>query len=150
MSNPKKPAAKVKAPLYNPTSFYNDQLALDDELKAELAEKGLSYKFINAQEFAKRGSHKSHWVPYKREKKVENSSFSKIYGTDPEGFVRRGDLILAVKTMEQADAHRDFLRQRSQQLSTSVDQQAAEELKRTFRNAGVKAKILTGYDGEEE
>lgn len=149
MSKSTKPNTKVKAQTFNPNDFYHDQLKIDDELIEEMTKKGFEWRFINALDFQKKGFNKSQWTPYKRDKTEPTSSQSKIFGSDPDGFIKRGDLILAVKSSEKAQAHRAFLDQRSQQLSKAVGSYGADELKKAFRDAGVNAKVLTGYDDEE-
>ena len=77
---------------------YDDFLKIDPSLKAELDAKGFGFKFIRSKKFTDDGGfNKQGYKPYKRDRvdKKDGSLFE--FGTDPEGYTRRGDLILAVK-----------------------------------------------------
>lgn len=82
----------------------------------EAAEKGLEVRWVSAKEMKENhGAHKWHWVVYKFESKpssgiIDASRFA--FGIDPEGVVRRGDCVLAVRPIELGDQHRAHLAER--------------------------------------
>lgn len=139
---------RTTAPI-NAGEIFGDLLKLDDELKAELATKGLEGRFVDAQKlYAFGGYHKNGWQAYKREKgaNIGNTDFK--LGTDPDGIVRRGTLILAVKPIELAVKHRSYLRAKSDRYS-KVQQSRAEELRRSARASNTEVEVLEGYEENE-
>ena len=130
--------------------LYDSALDIPSNIKEELNKKGLTARWINATEFRKSfGFHKSKWVPYKRElPKGASTSPDSLYGGDPEGYVRRGDLVLAVKTKEENARHAGMLKQRAD-LYSGKQNQAAAELREQAKRAGVKTKVDDSF-GEDE
>lgn len=129
----------------------SDNLAIDPALKREIDGKGLVHRWINSNTLKSNyGFDPRRWSPYKREGKASSGSESFGY-TDTEGFIRRGDLILAVQSKEIATVRKNKVENRTKQLQTAVNGQAASaELRRTFREAGVQgAKVFDGYDENE-
>jgi len=96
--------------------FSEDPYYLDDALKAELKEKGLACRFLNAKKLEENGGrHQSGWLPYKRESKDPN-----VFGRDPDGYIRNGQCILGVKPIEQYEAHKKVLAQRAREKSAAL------------------------------
>lgn len=128
--------------------MYMNPLKIDEELKSELRNKGLEYRFINMKTYKDMGFHRSHWKPYKRETAGPKDSG---FGSDPEGYLRRGDLVLAVKAKEHAELHRNQLRLRAK-LQSNPNKVRAAELKQMMQAAGIKGKVHEGFEdeGEEE
>jgi hypothetical protein len=124
--------------------FFNNQLALSDELKKELKDAGLEWRFINATTFRSQGMHRSHWKPYNI---VNKAVVGSLQGVSPEGIVTRGDLVLAVRPTAVANAHRKVLEQKNKAYK-GFAKQKAEELRRDARSAGVaeSVQITEGYD----
>jgi len=123
---------------------FNDFFAVDPALKQEIASKGLVCRWINAVKLkANYGYDSRQWTPYKRESQPSvTSTFS-----DPEGFIRRGDLILAVQPKQLATARKAQVDARNLAQSSAKQQKAhADELKRQMRENGIKADISEGYD----
>lgn len=141
----KKPVPKVD---FNPSDIYKSQLEVDATLKKELTEKGLAFRWINAKEFQKNfGFHRSGWTPYKRSAATKVDS---LFGGDVEGYVRRGDLVLAVKTLEEQARHKAGLAYKTS-LYSGLNKKQAQQLAEAARQAGVKTKVSEGYEmpGEE-
>jgi hypothetical protein len=87
--------------LSRPLGFFE----LDPKLQAELDESGLEAHFLSIKNIERNGGYHSRgWRPFKRQTTDSENAFS--YGRDTEGYVRRGDLVLGVKTKEEADAQR--------------------------------------------
>jgi hypothetical protein len=125
------------------------RLRIDPALKVELKEKGLSHRWINYKKFMSDGNfHQSGWVPYKPAAKPTGAvEFS--FGSNPEGYVIRGDLILAVKTEEQQAHHKARLA-RKNAIYQQYNKQAASQLKEHLK--GTKSKVYEGYEenGDDE
>jgi hypothetical protein len=121
--------------------FFQNQLSLKSAIKDYLNEKGLDWRFINAGQFRSQGNtHQSHWTPIK----FENVEF----GQNSEGYIHRGDLILAGRPKRMGVAHRKFLAQRNA-LQSSVNRSQAQQLRQSMRSAGVSGKVSEGYEDNE-
>jgi hypothetical protein len=109
-------------------------MKLSPDLEQELKEKDLAWRFINMTQLKKNGHHRGFWKPYQRTSKPEKDSPSvKLFGNDPDGYIIRGDAILAVKPKAEADRFRSLLQKRTQILagqarSSSVAERLREEL----------------------
>jgi len=127
---------------------YGNPLKLDKELEKELKEKGLVARFINAGTLYKnQGYHNAGWIPYKRGcDTMEQSRKDFHMGSDPEGIIRRGDCILAVKSEEAVEKQKAFLRKKADRYK-GFTKQKAQELRQMARDIG-GATIHEGYDEE--
>jgi hypothetical protein len=126
---------------------FNDFFAIEPALKKEIEAKGLVYRWVNALKLkANYGYDKRQWSAYKRDGQATGiSSFS-----DPEGYTRRGDLILAVQSKGIANARKAQLDARNKsQSSQQYAKQQAEDLRRNMRDSGIKADISEGYEDNE-
>lgn len=127
--------------------LFGNMLKLDPALAAELEAKGLEPRFVDAKKlYEANGYHARGWTVYKRETAsgtIGSNEFK--FGSDPDGIVRRGSLILAVKTKEQAERHREFLRRKAA-LQSSVVPKAAEALRRSARESNIDTVVAEGYD----
>lgn len=123
---------------------FNDFFAVDTALKAELQAKGLVWRWINAIKLkANYGYDSRQWAPYQRKSQAPGmTSFS-----DAEGFVRRGDLILAVQPKAVDSARKKQLAARNAAQNTDKhSKQAAEELRRHMRDSKIQADVTEGYE----
>lgn len=126
---------------------FDNQLAVDPKLVAEMEAKGLAHRWINGIKYKNNyGYDARQWQPYKAEKKVglENN----FYGfTDSEGFIRRGDMVLAVRPKAVHEMAKQRNANKINNLKGNPSKKAAEDLKKTMKDAGVDgAKIYEGYD----
>jgi hypothetical protein len=139
----KKPKAQVSSDFL---SSSNDPFMfdIDPKLKAELDNKGLATRWINRTKYVdNRGDHRG-WRPYKLEgaKVEQKDALDFQYGVDPDGYVSRGDLVLAVRPMEVHEANRRRIA-RKNQAQQGHQAQAARELQ---EQTGMK--VHQGYDDE--
>jgi hypothetical protein len=128
---------------------FNDQLTIDPELIKEMEAQKLAYRWINGSKFKENyGFDKRRWQPYKRPKSegLENKSFGYA---DSEGFIRRGDLILAVRPIAIHEQYKRNLAERNQRLAGNQQKRVTEELKQVLRDGGMAGKSEV-YDGYEE
>lgn len=140
----KEKQASTEASLEGLNFDFNNFFAIDPALKSEIEGKGMAYRWVNAIKLkANYGYDSRQWAPYKRDSQAPGmSTFS-----DPEGFIRRGDLILAVqpKAVNSARKAQVASRNKSQSLADRNKIQA-EELRRQLRSNDIKADISEGYD----
>jgi hypothetical protein len=126
-------------------------LAIAPDLKAELDAKGLAYRFINAKQYVdKQGFHHSGWKVYKRDvSERAKGAFDFDMGTDPEGYVRRGDLILAVKPQEMQQRHKEKIRAKTARYSPdALNKAAAQQMRDRARENNVNMSVDEGYGSE--
>lgn len=147
----KKPSSTQKPQtLTNMGDFYADPYALPEALKDELRSQDLEWRFINSIKYKEMGFHRSHWVPYKiKNKAVLDGIYANVFGADPEGFFRRGADILAVKPKAAANAQREHIRRLTRMQEATYSKEKASQIKDMFKEAGIKAKPLDGYDDDE-
>lgn len=127
--------------------FFNNRLSLPDSIKEKLKAEGLDWRFINAAQFRQDGGiHKSHWRPYKASGEIATTQ-----GVNAEGFIQRGDLLLAVREKKISKMHRSFLDQRNQRLK-GINKQQADEFRQRIREEGRsgQVKVVEGYGSDEE
>lgn len=128
------------------TDFISNQLAIPDALVKELKAQGLAHRFVNATTFRDEYSvHRSGWKPYNVKSRT---TISKLTGMDPEGIIRRGDLVLAVRPLAVSQQHRKVLDQRNNRLK-NFNKEAAQSMRSDAARAGVDMKIIEGYEGQK-
>lgn len=142
-TNIKNKQVNEKAPIAAAEFDVDDQLMIDPVIKAEIEAKGLVCRWINAHKLKENyGFDARRWVPYKPESKGDSA-----FGfQDSEGYVRRGDLVLGVRSKEINAAHKAKIDRKNKTLSAVQNKQAADELRMRMKDAGIKAKIYDGYD----
>lgn len=147
IKNGKKPlSAKPRTTRMNLDDIFTNPLALDPELKQELESKGLVARFISVAKFRENGgNHERGWVPYKRA--TMKAPQDDIFGSNPDGYIRRGDSVLAVRPKELNEKHKTYLRQKAAERSNPVASRAAE-IRKMAQAAGVEMDVREGDDEE--
>lgn len=145
-----KPVEKKKEPSildrWNFVEFENNKLKLSAELKKEIADQGLEYRFINKSRFAEAGNmHRGAWKPYNVKARDVIETFQ---GIDPEGVITRGDLILAVRPKAIGTKFRQRLLEKNARYA-SFNKAKAEELRDMARKAGISDEV-TIHEGYED
>jgi hypothetical protein len=123
--------------------FFNNRLSLPDTIKNELNDAGLDWRFINAAQFRNEGNvHRSHWKPYK--------FLSSPDLANAEGYLTRGDLILATRPKDVSKAHRKFLNERNK-LQKNQNKADAQKMRQALRDNGMdgKARVFEGYEDND-
>lgn len=128
-------------------SFFN----VPAGIKEELSKKGFECRWINSIKYRQNfGFHRSGWKAYKTTAaKLAPDSLDFGDGVDAEGYIRRGDLVLAVKPSQAAEQHREKIRAKNRRLM-NYSQTAADDLRKTVGGSGA---VLEGYDengGDDE
>lgn len=137
----------------NPNDIFRDPIGLDDELKATIVSKGYAYRFINYKQFVDMGGTNTHyWTPVKRSKlkewgydMIDGNEFTS--GSDVDGYIRRGDLVLAVRPKAIQEKHKAYLAQENARVA-DLQGAHADELREIVRDSG--GRIHEGYEDEEE
>lgn len=132
-------ATKFTQPIYDE----QDENDIDVVLKKELAEKGLEYRFIDFKKARENGGRSNRgWVMYRRDSKDPTLQGIEALA-DPDGLVRRGSLVLAVKTKQGAERQRASINMQNK-LSSGYNEQVANELGNQARQIG--SQVITGYE----
>ena len=128
---------------------FGNPLTIGSELEKELAKQGLVGRWVNATELYKfQGYHPKGWRVYKTQNNAILSNKEFRFGNDPEGVVRRGDCILAVKDQVERDKHRAFLDARAdRQIAGAIYRK--KELQEFAAKRGVKVAVTEGYDEDD-
>lgn len=132
---------------------FGNKLALTAEVKKELADQGLVARFVNAKQLSEMGGyHAKGWRVYQRPGKEKTSGTmdsGALVGNDPNGFIRRGDAILAVKTEAEVEEHREYLRSKADRHKNFKKQKAAD-LREFAREHGIKTVIDDSDDFDDD
>lgn len=149
--NGRKPlAAKKTVASLTHDDIFGNAMTLPPELKAELDEQGLEPRFVDFKKLKEMdGFHEKGWTVYKKEDSdiIGNNEFR--FGSTPDGVVRRGSMVLAVKPKASAEKHRAYLRQKAQRYSKSFVKRTTDELRQIARDGNVDARIYEGYEDNE-
>lgn len=142
--NGKKPLSSKPQNTYSYTNYQANLLDIPAEIKAQLIAKGLEGRWINYKRFVDDGNfHKEGWVPFKSESPVSGV----FGGTNPDGLVRRKELVLACRAKEICESHRAFNRDK---LDKAKKKSAARELRDLARSGGLRTTVVDdGVDDNE-
>lgn len=129
---------------------FGNNLRIPTEVMKELKAKDLPFRFVDAPGLAKNGNmHKNGWVPYKADCTPTDAGSLQL-GVSPDGFIRRGTLILATRSKAVDLQHRTLISRRNA-AQRDVQAHAARQLKETAKAAGFKESIVVeGYDDEDD
>jgi len=144
----KKPISQKPQIDMTPDEFFGNTLAVPADVKGILAEKGLEARWLNAVKLSRNsGLTQYGWNVYKRseEDRAKMGSLDFNLGTAPDGTIRRGDLVLAVRPLNYGEYHRHTLRQKALRAKASFDGEAAEALRMVSKG---QSKVISGYDSE--
>ena len=132
---------------------YTDFFAVDPKLRDELVSKGLEFKFIRSKKYLDDGGfHKQGYKPYKRDQSEKKDGNSFELGTDPEGYTRRGDLILAVKPKHLVEKDRAKIAARTKAYNDIATRNAEdrEKIAKIVQDAGGKIGVNSGSDEADD
>ena len=122
--------------------FGNNRLDVPQCYIDEAAKKNLEIRWLSSKDLRENhGAHKNHYAAYKFESNPSDGIMSDerfAYGNDPEGIVRRGDLVLGARPIEIGDQHRAHLAEKRQmynRFSETNSKNFADFVKETGRGA---------------
>lgn len=140
MKKGKEPVSKKYTDLDSPAN-QPSLLTLDDTVKKILDTAGLGYKFISDVAFRRNyGFNKENWKPHKFSTDVR--------GCDHEGFLRRGDLVLASQPIEDVIIKRERIKRKTEAYKF-YNKEKANELRQIARDSGLDMKVHEGYEENE-
>jgi hypothetical protein len=120
-------------------------MKIDPALAAQFKKDGLVYRWINKKQYEANGNvHRSHWKAYRRDS-ASSSSADFVNGSNPEGYIVRGDMLLAVRTEKMAKSHRSYL-DKQNELKAGIQKRQAQELKELV---GSRADVDDGSEDED-
>lgn len=110
-------------------------LDVPPELKKELEEQGLECRWINAPKLrGQQGFNKHYWKPYKvNYDKIGIDNFFR----SPDGYLVRGDVILAARPKDIGDAHKARLKAKADRLKASIPNHGQDEITAAHKKAGL-------------
>lgn len=158
IQNGKKPLSSKKATAATPLNadeIFGNELGVSKDMAAAIDKGGYTYRFISASKLAGNGGyHHRMWKPLPMKQLKEwgyatMDAFSFTIGNDPDGYVRRGDLVLAVRPKEITEKHRALLKQEAKRASMS-QKKHSDELRQMAKEHGVDAQVLDTYEDEKE
>jgi hypothetical protein len=144
-----RPISEKKTPQTVVTEdLFGNRLGIPAEVQKELDEKGLVARWLNAAKLAEnQGFHKKGWRVYRSENYKGMDGF--LFGSAPDGTVRRGDLVLGAKSKDEVRQHKAFLKNAADRVMGSHKQKAAQELKSMLKQNNSNGSVLDGYEDNE-
>ncbi len=149
MSNVKgtKPISAKKEKGSSSFSFTpRNPLDIPEELKRELKEQGLDYRWLDAKQMASNNNmHRMHWEIYKR--KATSSEDLIKNGLPADGTIRSGTCVLGVRKIDKSQAHKDFLKEKRVRQNQSLKSQVQQFREEARRGGGSsKGEIEVGSE----
>lgn len=145
----RKPLSKKSEALpINYDAVFGNRLHIPHSVQKEFDQNGWTPRWLNAQDVYKnQGHHPQGWHVYKPKSGTITDGFGE--SVSPAKEIRRGDLILGYKTQEEANLHKQFLRQKAERYTSenNIRQQAAA-LKKAA--GGAKVSVETGLNDNDE
>lgn len=148
--SPTKPSVNEAASTNSFIAELQNQPSLTDipkHCKEELASKNLEARWIDVVLLKKnQGHHKRNWQPYKFECLKSGGKHANPFSTmegQYEGYLMRQQMILAVKSVEEAQKRRDFIKTRTK-MQSNPTKAAFKAFKEEFGGA----MKVTGDDDE--
>jgi hypothetical protein len=142
MSNPikpgqkhisEKPAPKKLRASFSPMTL----LDVPEWAKKDCEEKDQEYRWVDAKQMQENGNmHRNHWQVYRRDASTVPAG-GDAFGLPPDGTVRRGTVVLAVRPKEIGDGHKAMLRQKAERMTSSVKKQGSD-LRREIASSGAR------------
>lgn len=127
--------------------LFGNPLSIDPSVQEAITKMGHEARWIGYQKLVTNGGyHERGWRPVKRSE-CGNMESIPTFGVDPDGYFRRGDLVLAVRPKELCEKHRAYLREQAGR-GKNIQKQHADEIRQQVKAAGIDAKITEGYEDE--
>ena len=132
---------KKASPIYEDV----DENDIDSILKKELAEKNLEYRFIDFKQAKLNGGRsRAGWMVYKRESEAPRlQGISTL--ADPDGLVRQGSMVLAVKPKVLADKQR-AKRDAQTKILNRYNKTVSDEVDADAQRLGGSSRAISGYE----
>lgn len=143
LSQKKRSVSAVGAP-----DFFRNKLMLPADIAADIEKQGLEPRWIAYKPYVENGnSHDKGWVAYRRPKQGTGAVDELQLGSSPDGIIRRGDLVLAVRKQEMGDRHRAYNEERAYNQTFRHKKAMADELRQMAKEANLE--VTEGYEEDE-
>lgn len=130
------------------SNYQQNMLDIPDTIRSELKSKGYEGRWINYNQFLKDGNfHKEGWVPYRPDKSDTTDGF--FFGQNPDGIIRRKELVLAFRPKEICESHRLHLRQKANQKNLSK-KAASDELRQMAKDGRFSSHVKMDDENDSE
>lgn len=140
---------KAGAPALQVPDFFRNKLQVAPEVLADIKAKGQEHRWINYTEFQKDDNqHKWGWVPYKRPSELKSAE-GFVFGNNPDGIIRRRELVLAVRPLAYGIEHRAMLQDRANR-ELGRKRGHAGELRQQAKDVGLSTTITEEDDDSSE
>lgn len=151
--NGKKPLSQKPKPMaLSHDDLFGNQLGVDPDIKKKLNEMGMDCRFISVKHLQDMGgTHQYGWRPVKMKDVCDTiDGHTKLFGADPEGYIRRGDLVLGMRSKELGEKHKQYLAQEADRVSLKKLQRSHKDtLRQTLKETGEH--VIAGFDdGSDE
>jgi hypothetical protein len=153
IKNGKLPLSRKPGPSpVNYEDIFDNALSVDPKLIELLKAKGFSIRFINAKRYSDMGgSHPARWRPISM-KELRSLGYDTMSiidfkdGSDPDGFIRRAELVLAVRPTDLNEKHKAYLRQEAERARVkNLSKTHADEARQRFGGKGSGIQVHDGY-----
>lgn len=147
-SRGKRPASEKRDPSYAFAAEFDDDITkIEPAILKEIKEKGLVPRWVDYLRMKDMdGYHPKGWTLYKRTPGGTMSSQEAQNGRNPDGLVRRGTLVLAVRSVEFNEKHKAYLKDRASQYVVKSRRQQAADLQRKARQHNIDTRVTEGYE----
>lgn len=141
------PRPARNAPRMSLSDVFGNPLEVPKQVAEALTKQNKVWRWVSYRQLVDNGGHHDKgWSAVKAKDCgiVDTSAF----GSDPDGYIRRGTLVLAVRSSEVNDKHKAYLKQEADRYS-KVQSRHASELRQYAKAAGIDMSVSEGY-GEED
>lgn len=135
---------KLKKPSFKYFGGQTDDVAPGVKKMAEENEWAL--RWLNSRNLKYFGGQTSnYWKPLK----IKKADYAKMglegsLATDPEGYIRRGDLVLGFRPKEIHKEHREYLDHLNRSQAAAVETYGVEDMKQAAEPHGIN--VVSGYE----
>lgn len=132
--------------------IFDNALAVDPQLIKTIEEKGYVHRFINAKRYADMGgAHQARWRPVSM-KQLKEWGYDTLSlmefkeGNDPDGYIRRAELVLAIRPKDLNERHKAYLKQEAEKAKVkNLSKTHAGEARKAFGGRGSGIQVHEGY-----
>lgn len=151
--NGKKPlSSKAKPAPLTYDDLFGNKLGVDPAIKKRIDEMDMDCRFISVKHLQDMGGFHDHgWRPIKmKEVCATMDEHTKQLGSDPEGYIRRGDLVLGVRSKERGRLHKTYLAQEAKARELKqIERVHKDELRQSLKET--REQVVSGFDeGDDE
>jgi len=132
----------------NSEDIFDNALGIDPALEALIKQKGFAIRYINSTRYSDMGgSHPARWVPVSM-KKLREWGYDTMsvldFGSDPDGYIRRAELVLAIRPIELNDKHKAYLKQEADRARVkNLAKSHADKARSEYGGRGIQ--VHEGY-----